>query len=140
MTSAIILLNNKTPDKKTLREFGFIFGFGIVIIFGLLRPVISSESFPLWPWVVCGVFGLLGLFLPRALAPVFKAWMKFGTFMGAINSRIILSVMFYLVVWPMGFIMQLTGRDPMMRTFEPSLKTYRVPSQKLPVKRMEKPY
>ncbi len=134
------LSNNSEPSKKLLREFGFVFGTGILAIFGVIRPLIASETFPLWPWYFFGIFTIWALLAPMSLSPIFKAWMKFGTFMGGINSRIILSVMFYLVVWPMGFIMQLAGRDPMMRTIDSTLTTYRVPSKKLPLKRMEKPY
>ncbi len=141
MTTTFINHTKSTqPTRKVLREFGLIFGTGILIIFGMARPWLSSETFPVWPWIVFGVFAVLGLFLPQALSPVFKGWMKFGTVMGAINSRIILSIMFYAVVWPMGAIMQIAGRDPMMRTIDPTLTTYRIPSKKLPLKRMEKPY
>ncbi len=128
------------PDNKLLREFGFIFGLGIAVIFGLLRPWIAAEAFPVWPWIFCGVLGVLALAVPKLLAPLYKGWMKFGTVMGSINSRIILGLMFYGMVLPMGLVMRLAGRDPMQLAFEPDRESYRVPSQKSPIERMEKPY
>ncbi|MBI3695661.1 MAG: hypothetical protein HY238_12590 [Acidobacteria bacterium] len=62
-----------------------------------------------------GFLLLLGLFAPRWAIPFHVAWMKFAAVLGYINSRIILSVMYYGVMTPIGVIMRLGGRDPLKR-------------------------
>jgi Saxitoxin biosynthesis operon protein SxtJ len=65
--------------------------------------------------------------LPRSLTYVHRVWMAAGEALGWVNTRIILSVIFYGLVTPMGIIMRRFGRDPMQRRFEPGVATYRVP-------------
>jgi len=71
---------------------------------------------------------------------LFAGWSRLGLVLGWINSRIALTVIFYLVIVPMGFLMQLFGQDPMARDFDPEVATYRVPSSNSPVETMEKPF
>ena len=66
--------------------------------------------------------------------------MKFGLFMGAINSKIILGVVFYVMMAPMGFIKRLFGSDAMRRELNPNLSTYRVASQVRSKESMERPF
>ncbi len=56
-----------------------------------------------------------------------------GHVMGWVNTRIILGILFYGVVTPMGLIMKLTGRDPMRSAFDPDAQTYRVVCQPGPL-------
>jgi hypothetical protein len=81
----------------------------------LLLPWLLSRAFPLWPWIGGGLLGGIGLLIPAALGPVYKVWMKFGHVMGAINTRLILGLFFYLIVTPFGFVMRLFRWDPMRR-------------------------
>ena len=56
-----------------------------------------------------------GLLVPCILAPVERAWMRFAEVMGRVNSRIILTVAYYLVVTPVGIVRRWL-RDPLDRT------------------------
>ena len=85
------------PDKKELRQFGLVFASGIALIFGLFLPWLFEHPWPLWPWIVAGVFTVTALLLPQALRPVFWLWMKFGHVLGWINTRIILGITFLLL-------------------------------------------
>ncbi len=86
--------------SRGLRNFGFTTGLIVVVLFGLLLPWLFSASFPVWPWLIAVSLWLLALVFPMALNPVYKGWMKFGNIAGGINSRIILSVLFYFIVFP----------------------------------------
>ena len=126
--------------SRGLRNFGFTTGLIVVVIFGLLLPWLFSASFPVWPWLIAGSLWLFALVFPMALNPVYKGWMKFGNIAGWINSRIILSVLFYFIVFPMGLIMKILGKDPMMRKFDKSVSSYRVLSSTRPESSLEKPF
>ena len=112
-------------DRKGLRDFGLLTGALFAGIFGLLLPWRFGWSWPLWPWLILAVLGGLALVAPLALNPVYKVWMRFGLVMGAIMSRLILGIVFFLVVTPLGLLMRALGKDPMRRSFDREAASYR---------------
>jgi hypothetical protein len=66
--------------------------------------------------------------------------MRFAHLLGWINSRIILTIIFYFLILPIGIIMRLLGNDPMRRELDEKTSTYRVPSETPPKEQMEKPF
>ncbi len=69
--------------------------------------------------VISGALGALlivaGLFVPPAARAFHTAWMKFAEGLGYVNSRVLLTLMYYLAVTPYGLISRLAGRDPLRR-------------------------
>ena len=133
-------------DKKTLREFGFVFAGGLIVFFGLLIPWIFDkpwgwqEGGARWPWIGAAVFAGTGLILPQALKPVYLLWMKIGHALGWINTRIILGLVFFVMFAPVALVLRILGKDPLHRKLDDEAGTYRVASTKLPRERMEKPF
>ena len=111
--------------KKTLRQFGLMVG-GIFLFIGLWPFVWRQEAVRIWVVVPGALLATAGLIVPGLLKHVYQGWMWVGHVMGWINTRIILGILFYGIVTPMGLVMKLTGRDPMRRKFEPDAQTYRV--------------
>ena len=58
---------------------------------------------------------LVGLFVPAAARAFHKAWMRFAALLGHVNSRVLLTLMYYLVFTPYGLVSRLAGRDPLRR-------------------------
>ncbi|MGA1622603.1 MAG: SxtJ family membrane protein [Synechocystis sp.] len=127
-------------SPKILREFSWIMAGAIAGLFGLLLPLLKGHQLPLLPWAIAVVFLLLGLIVPRSLKPVYHLWLKIGHLLGWINSRIILSVIFGLVVTPMALVMKVIKRDTMNRQWQPQLATYRLPCRPRDRQHVEKPY
>ncbi len=127
-------------DHKGLRNFGLSTGAIIAALFGLLLPWLLNGSFPIWPWILFGMLAASGLIIPRALGPVYKGWMRFGLLMSRIMTPIVLGIVFFGMVVPMGLIMRLGRRDPMARNFDGSLRSYRVTSEKPSRDNMERPF
>lgn len=115
----------KEPDRPRLRQFGWLMG-GVFLLIALWPLVWRGEGVRIWALAVAGVFGGMGVLFPMALAPVFKLWMKFGEKIGWINSRILLSLVFYLVLTPIGWVMTLLGKRPLQLGFDSQADTYRV--------------
>ena len=111
-------------SKKQLREFGLLIGFGFPLLIGWLIPSLTGHGFREWTlWV--GFIGLIiGLTSPRLLYYPYKFWMKLGLTLGWVNSRIILSLAYIIVLLPIAFVMRLIGYDP-LRTKAKEVKTYR---------------
>jgi hypothetical protein len=127
-------------DKKGLREFGLVTGGVVAALFGLFFPWLLEFSLPLWPWVVFAVLGGLGLVAPNSLRPVHYWWMRFALLLSKITTPIILGIVFYLLVTPMGFIMQMFRKDPMKRHKDDTLDTYRVVPTESGRTNLERPY
>jgi hypothetical protein len=128
-------------DNKGLRKFGLTTGAIIVVLFALFFPwVFDMVAMPKWPWIIAGLLWLPALVMPGLLRPVYTTWMKIGHAIGWVNTRIILGVLFYLLVLPMGLVMRLFGKDPMAREKNKSASSYRIESVSEPKERLEKPF
>ena len=128
-------------DNAGLRKFGLTTGAIIVVLFAFFFPwVFDVTTMPMWPWITAGVLWVPALLMPGALRPVYTTWMKIGHGIGWVNTRIILGVLFYVLLLPMGLIMRLFGSDPMARKRDDSASSYRIKSVSEPKDRLEKPY
>lgn len=126
-------------NRKELRRFGLLTGTIISGLFGLVMPLILGDKLPLTPWIITGVMYGLATFIPQSLDPIYNNWMKVTQVLAWINTRIILGLIFFLIVTPMAFIMQLFNRDT-MKKINYSLETYRISSFFKEKNSMEKPY
>lgn len=97
------------PKKRDLRNLGLVF----LVALGLIGAFVWWKGRPAGPWLVgLGlVFGAWGLIWPAGLKPVYKAWMSLAVVLGWFMSRLLLGVVFYLAVTPIGLIMRLVGKD-----------------------------
>jgi hypothetical protein len=115
---------NLNPSKKDLR----IFSLGMLAFLAFVGWIVwrKSGSVPAVAAIaVAGVaFAVLGVTIHRAVRPVFIALMVINYPIGWIVTHVVIALIFYLVVTPVGVIMRLCGRDPMERRFDPSVKTY----------------
>ena len=127
-------------NRVELRDFALVTGGILVLLFGLFFPWLLEAKFPLWPWIVALVLGGWGLAFPMSLQPVYRAWMKLGLLLGKITTPIILGIVFFGLILPMGLVMRLRGRDPMTRRFDDSAQSYRIKHEKAPRKSVERPF
>ena len=103
--------------NSQLRSFGLIVGAGFALIG--VAPIVLHRH-PVRMWAVVVAVGLLStaLVFPPALKPVFRVWMKVGETLGWVNSRIILSVVYYALMRPIGAVRRVLGHDAMRRKFD----------------------
>jgi hypothetical protein len=134
------MTNIATPDRRELRNFGLTMAAIVAVLFGLLLPWIFSGVYRPWPWIVAGGLAGTGLLAPLALGLVYRLWMRFGHVMGAINTRLILGLFFYLIVTPIGSVMRLFRWDPMRRRRMQGVSSYRVNCTSKSSQHMEKPF
>jgi hypothetical protein len=125
---------------KELRKFALTTGGILALLFGLFFPWLLDARFPIWPWIVAGLLGAWGLVAPLSLQPLYRAWMKFGLLLGKITTPLILGIVFYGLILPMGLVMRLAGHDPMARRIDDATESYRITRAKPPRKNMERPF
>ena len=91
------------------KSFGIV--FFVVFLLISLYPLINNEDIRIWSLVISLIFLVLGILNSNLLLPLNKIWFKFGIFLGKIISPIIMGIIFFLVVTPIGLIMRLFGKD-----------------------------
>ena len=91
------------------KSFGIVFFVVFLII--ALYPLVNDQNIRLWSLIVSLFFLISGLINLKILTPLNKLWFKFGIFLGKIISPIIMGIIFFLVVTPIGLIMRLIGKD-----------------------------
>ncbi|MDF0643640.1 MAG: SxtJ family membrane protein [Nitrospira sp.] len=122
--------------RATLRQFGLLMG-GIFFLIGLFPFVWRQDPVRVWAVGLGTLLLTTGLTAPGLLRGPYRGWMFIGHILGWVNTRIILSVLFYGIITPMGMIMKFTGRDPMRRGFDQNVPTYRVTRQARPATHMK---
>jgi hypothetical protein len=104
------------PTKAELRKFGLSVGAAFLVL-GTLSWWRGHELPPRILWGIAAGLVVPGLIAPVLLGPVQRGWMAAAMFLGHVNTRIILSLLFYAVITPIGFVMRLF-RDPLDRSLE----------------------
>ena len=91
------------------RSFGIV--FFVVFLLIAFYPFTYGEEIRIWSAVISLIFLVLGLLNSKILTPLNKLWFKFGIFLGKIISPVIMGIIYFLVVSPIGLIMRLLGKD-----------------------------
>jgi predicted membrane metal-binding protein len=104
------------------RKFGLLFA-AVFLLIGLV-PWMISGRLTAWPWIASGVFLLAALAAPKMLAPLNRLWMKFGLLLHHIVSPVVLGLMFFAMIAPMGLVMRLLGKRPIPIGFDKKLESY----------------
>jgi MFS superfamily sulfate permease-like transporter len=104
------------------RSFGLVFA-GFFALLGTLSLYYGGTHWYYW-FPLAALFGVLAYSAPGLLAPLNRLWAKFGHLLHMVISPVLLGVLFYLCISPIGFLMRLTGKDPLRRKFEPAATSY----------------
>ncbi len=110
--------------EKDLKNFGLIWAT-IFLVIGL-SPLLKGNDPKNWALIVALVFVLISLFYPSLYqqSRFYPLWIKFGNYIGAINSKIIIFILFYLVFLPIGIILKLFRKDLLRKKLDKSLNSY----------------
>jgi len=91
------------------RSFGIV--FSIVFLLISIYPFIYGENIRYWSLIISLIFFILGFLNSRLLTPLNKIWFKIGIFLGRIISPIIMGIIFFFVVTPIGLLMRIFKKD-----------------------------
>ena len=91
------------------RSFGIV--FFVVFLLIATYPLLNHGDIRLWSLLLSFIFLILGLVNSKILTPLNKLWFRFGIFLGKIISPLIMGLIFFLVVTPIGLIMRLLKKD-----------------------------
>lgn len=101
-------------SPKELRRFGIT----VAIPLALLAGLGVWRGHLVLPIVLGGLAILLAglaVVAPNLLSPVHRVWMQVAYALGWFNTRVLLAIVYFLVMTPIGIVMRLLGRDPLDR-------------------------
>ena len=91
------------------RSFGIV--FFVVFLLIAFYPLLQGNDLRIWSLIISLIFLTLGLLNSKILTPLNKMWFKLGLFLGKIISPLIMGIIFFIVVTPIGIIMRLFNKD-----------------------------
>ena len=96
----------KSNNNKSL---GLLFFFIFIVI--SFWPLLNGENVRIWSIVVAIIFLTLALVKPQILNPLTKLWIKFGELIGKFISPIVIGLIYFVILTPIGLLMRIFNKD-----------------------------
>jgi len=116
------LVIDEVVTGSSNRAFGFTFAIVFTVL--ALWPLVRGRSMRGWALIFAAAFFLAALALPRVLAPLSRLWLRFGLVLHACISPIIMGLVFFTTVTPIGLVRRLLGQDALRLRFDRNAVTY----------------
>jgi hypothetical protein len=109
------------------RRFGLTVAMMCVII-GVVRAILGHGHW-VW-WVAAGIlFALVATAAPMLLAPLNRLWLKLGLLLYKFVNPMVMTLLFFTTIVPVGALMRLCGKDSLRLRRDPEAKTYWIDRQ-----------
>ena len=115
-------LKHIKESKKDLRKFGLTVGI-VLLMISVILFMLDKSSY-VYFGIIGGVLVLAGILFPSVLKTVNKVWMTLALILGWFMSRVILTILFYLVLTPIGFIAKIFGKRFLSLNIDQEEKSY----------------
>ena len=96
----------KSNNNKSL---GLLFFFVFIII--SFWPLLNGGKVRIWSIVIAIIFLTLALVKPQILNPLTKLWIKFGELIGKFISPIVIGLIYFVILTPIGLLMRIFNKD-----------------------------
>ena len=115
-------IKNIKSEKSDLRNFGIIVGIILLVISGFLFWK-EKESFQIFLAIGITLF-LIAIVIPSVFKPVYWIWLIFGIILGWFMTHVILSLLFYIIITPIGLTLRLFGKQFLELRWDKSKESY----------------
>ena len=122
------MTTNSKIKNSSNRNFGLV--FFVVFLIVALWPLKHDEDIRLWSLGLSIIFFILGILNSKLLTPLNKLWFKLGMFLGSIVSPIVMGIVYFIIVTPIGVFMRLLGKDLLKTNKIKNASTYWVQRDK----------
>lgn len=95
--------------KNSNKSFGIL--FFLVFLFLTVWSILNKNGFEYIFVVFSTIFLILGLLNSKILTPFNIIWVKFGELLGKIIAPIIMGIIYFLIITPIGLFLRLIGKD-----------------------------
>ena len=106
---------------------------GFAVIFAIVASVLlyKGRGSYVYFYGASAFFAAFAAFAPMALLPAYRAWAVFARALAWVNTRLLLGILFYLMITPLGLVLRALGKDPLERAPDPAADTYWAQREKI---------
>ncbi len=117
----------KLPSERS-------FGITFCVVFAIFAVISVWRGGSWWPGLsgIAVAFGAAGLIVPAMLRPLNRLWFKFGLLLHKIMTPLIMGILFYGLITPVGLLMRLSGKDPMRMKGGADAQSYWIDREPIP--------
>ncbi len=119
-------------SPRDLKKFGLTMAIVLAILATLIFLFGSHPERALWLSILSLLFLLFAILFPLLLKPLHTFWMGLAFFLGWFVSRILLTILFFMVITPIGLLLRLFGKDLLNLKIEKDKKSYWIRRQYKP--------
>ena len=91
------------------KSFGIL--FFIVFLLIATWPVLDAGSVRVWSLSISIIFLVLGIVNSKILTPLKKVWIKLGEILGKVIAPIVMGLIYFVIITPIGILIRLLGKD-----------------------------
>ncbi|MDH5510464.1 MAG: SxtJ family membrane protein [Nitrospinota bacterium] len=110
---------------ESLREVRITwYGFtGIFALFGSISLYKGGAAYP-YLYSISAMFALFAVAAPMALLPLYRLWVKFAMKLAWFNTRLLLGMIYFLIITPVGLLSRILGKDLLDLKIDKSATTH----------------
>ncbi|HYW79699.1 MAG TPA: SxtJ family membrane protein, partial [Thermoguttaceae bacterium] len=120
---------NKNPSRRDLTIFGLIWLVFYGVVGGIVWGKSGSTTAATVIWALAVGVPVVGWLVPSLMRVVYLGMCYVSYPIGLVVSHVILAIVYFLVITPIGLLMRMLGHDPMHRRFDPDAETYWIPRE-----------
>ena len=132
-------MNSNLISNRDLRNFGLIIGFIIGLIIGFVIPYYKESNYYPIPLLIGITTMAIGIIYPTLLKGFYIIWMKLGSLLGFINTRIILGCIYIVLFVPVGLLRRVLQKDSLLQNWDQS-SSYWIQSEVRETNHFERPF
>ena len=118
----ILNMIDKNKTESSNKSFGLVIGSFLLILFIYL--FFSKGNLDFYLLITSAIFLILGLLNSNLLTPLNKGWIKFGYLLGKFISPIILTLIYFVIIFPTKLILKICNKDILDLNLNKEAKTY----------------
>lgn len=140
------LISEITVNHRVLRQFAWLMAVMLGLVVPLIVVWVNDWQLVRGAWIISGLgvlFLLVGMLAPAWLKPVYIIWMLLALILGTIVTRIVITIVFYLMITPIGWVRRtFATKDPLGLRPDPSRESYWVNKEDArdPAERLKKQF
>lgn len=115
---------NRHPTARELRTFGILLAIFAGLVGGLVLWRTGSATWGSAVWIGGGLLALTYQLVPASRRPIYLGWMYAAFPIGWTVSHLLMALIYFGVLTPIGLALRVVGRDPLERRFDPSARSY----------------
>ena len=117
-------------SPRDLRKFGITMAVALGLLATLIFFLGSHPLRAYWLWGIGFLFCIIGLLLPTLLKLFHRLWMALALVLGYFMSRLLLTILFFIVLTPIGLMLRLFGKDILNEKIQQDKESYWIKREK----------